>query len=66
MPSSSAATHFVSRAVQLATLTARYGMPATYSLRSYVAAGGLMSYGTRTSGTLFVKSRDGLYTRQRS
>jgi ABC-type uncharacterized transport system substrate-binding protein len=37
---------FVSRAVQLATLTARYGIPATYSLRSYVAAGGLMSYGT--------------------
>jgi putative tryptophan/tyrosine transport system substrate-binding protein len=37
---------FVSRAVQLATLTARYRIPATYSLRGYVAAGGLMSYGT--------------------
>ncbi len=37
---------FVSRAVQFATLTARDRVPATYSLRDYVAAGGLMSYGT--------------------
>jgi putative tryptophan/tyrosine transport system substrate-binding protein len=37
---------FVSRAVQLATLTARGRIPATYSLRDYVAVGGLMSYGT--------------------
>jgi len=37
---------FVSRAVQLATLTARYRIPATYSLRGYVSVGGLMSYGT--------------------
>ena len=37
---------FVSRAVQLATLTARSRIPATYSLRDYVAVGGLMSYGT--------------------
>jgi putative tryptophan/tyrosine transport system substrate-binding protein len=37
---------FVGRAVQLATLSARYGIPATYSLRGYVAVGGLMSYGT--------------------
>ncbi len=37
---------FVNRAVQLATLTARDRIPATYSLRDYVAAGGLMSYGT--------------------
>jgi putative tryptophan/tyrosine transport system substrate-binding protein len=37
---------FVSRAVQFATLTARGRIPATYSLRDYVAAGGLMSYGT--------------------
>jgi putative tryptophan/tyrosine transport system substrate-binding protein len=36
---------FVSRAVQFATLTARDRIPATYSLRDYVAAGGLMSYG---------------------
>ena len=37
---------FVSRAVQLITLTTRDRIPATYSLRDYVAAGGLMSYGT--------------------
>jgi putative ABC transport system substrate-binding protein len=37
---------FASRAVQFATLTARGMSPATYSLRDYVAAGGLMSYGT--------------------
>jgi putative ABC transport system substrate-binding protein len=37
---------FVSRAVQFATLTARGRIPATYTLRDYVAAGGLMSYGT--------------------
>jgi putative tryptophan/tyrosine transport system substrate-binding protein len=37
---------FVSRAVQFATLTARSRIPATFSLRDYVAAGGLMSYGT--------------------
>jgi putative ABC transport system substrate-binding protein len=37
---------FGSRAVQFATLTARGRIPATYSLRDYVAVGGLMSYGT--------------------
>jgi putative tryptophan/tyrosine transport system substrate-binding protein len=37
---------FVSRAVQFATLTARGRIPATYSLRDFVAVGGLMSYGT--------------------
>jgi putative ABC transport system substrate-binding protein len=37
---------FASRAVQFATLTARGRIPATYSLRDYVAVGGLMSYGT--------------------
>ena len=36
---------FVSRAVQFATLTARDRIPATFSIRDYVAAGGLMSYG---------------------
>jgi ABC-type uncharacterized transport system substrate-binding protein len=37
---------FTSRRVQFVTLTARDRIPATYSLRDYVAAGGLMSYGT--------------------
>jgi putative tryptophan/tyrosine transport system substrate-binding protein len=37
---------FASRAVQFAILTARGRIPATYSVRDYVAAGGLMSYGT--------------------
>jgi putative ABC transport system substrate-binding protein len=37
---------FVSRAAQFITLTARDRIPATYSLRDYVAGGGLMSYGT--------------------
>ena len=37
---------FLDRRVQLATLTARDRIPAAYSVREPVAAGGLMSYGT--------------------
>src|SRR5262249_29932919 len=37
---------FLERRVQLATLTARDRIPATYAARELVAAGGLMSYGT--------------------
>jgi ABC-type uncharacterized transport system substrate-binding protein len=37
---------FGSRRVQFATLTARHGIPAAYSIRDFVEAGGLMSYGT--------------------
>jgi putative ABC transport system substrate-binding protein len=37
---------FNTRRFQLATLAARYGIPATYAVRSYAEAGGLMSYGT--------------------
>jgi putative ABC transport system substrate-binding protein len=37
---------FNSRRVQFATLTARDKIPATYPNRDFVAAGGLMSYGT--------------------
>jgi putative ABC transport system substrate-binding protein len=36
---------FVSRRVQLATLAARYRIPAAYPTRENVEAGGLMSYG---------------------
>jgi putative ABC transport system substrate-binding protein len=37
---------FLSRAAQLITLTARDRIPAAFSVRDYVEAGGLMSYGT--------------------
>jgi putative ABC transport system substrate-binding protein len=41
-----AETFFTSRRVQIATLAARHRIPATYASRDYVAAGGLMSYGS--------------------
>ena len=37
---------FISRRVQLATLTTRHAIPAVYNVREYAEAGGLMSYGT--------------------
>jgi putative ABC transport system substrate-binding protein len=39
-------TFFASRSVQILTLTAVNKIPAAYAARDYVAAGGLMSYGT--------------------
>jgi putative ABC transport system substrate-binding protein len=42
---------FASRAVQLATLTARHGIPATYAIRDFVVVGGLMSYGADFADT---------------
>ena len=42
---------FASRRVQLVTLTARDRIPAAYTVRDDVAAGGLMSYGTDIADT---------------
>jgi putative tryptophan/tyrosine transport system substrate-binding protein len=39
---------FNSRRVQFAIMAARYMIPASYAVRDYVEAGGLMSYGTNT------------------
>jgi putative tryptophan/tyrosine transport system substrate-binding protein len=50
---------FTSRRVQFATLTARDRIPAAYSLRDTVAAGGLMSYGTDNADMF---RQVGLYT----
>jgi ABC-type uncharacterized transport system substrate-binding protein len=50
---------FAARRVQLAVLAARYAVPASYSNREYVEAGGLMSYGPNFADT---SRQVGLYT----
>jgi putative ABC transport system substrate-binding protein len=50
---------FNTRRVQLATLAARFGIPAAYAVRDYPEAGGLMSYGT-SIGDMF--RQVGVYT----
>jgi putative ABC transport system substrate-binding protein len=50
---------FASRRVQIATLAARDRIPAAYSIRDFVAVGGLMSYGT---DNLDRYRQTGLYT----
>jgi putative tryptophan/tyrosine transport system substrate-binding protein len=50
---------FSCRAVQFATLTAANKIPATYSQRDFVAAGGLMSYGSDFAGAFY---QIGVYT----
>jgi putative tryptophan/tyrosine transport system substrate-binding protein len=50
---------FTSRFGQFAILSARHGIPATYSNRDFVAAGGLMSYGTDFAETFY---QVGVYT----
>jgi putative ABC transport system substrate-binding protein len=42
---------FVSRRVQLTHLAARHAVPATYPLRDFAEAGGLMSYGSSLTDT---------------
>ena len=40
---------FIGRRVQLANLAARHAIPASYSVRDQLEAGGLMSYGTNVA-----------------
>src|SRR4051812_19253600 len=46
----SSGPYFYARRVQLALLSARYGIPTMYTQRQYVEAGGLLSYGANVSG----------------
>jgi putative ABC transport system substrate-binding protein len=50
---------FNDRRAQLATMTARHAIPASFPARSYVEAGGLMSYGTNVNDAF---RQAGVYT----
>jgi len=50
---------FLGRRVQLIALAARHALPATYNVREFVEAGGLMSYGTNAPD---VYRQVGVYT----
>src|SRR5262249_5302308 len=50
---------FLSRRVQFATLAERNKIPAAYANRDFVAAGGLMSYGTSVADRF---RQSGVYT----
>jgi putative ABC transport system substrate-binding protein len=50
---------FYTRRVQLAALAARHALPGAYSVRQYVEAGGLMSYG---ASLLDMRYQVGVYT----
>ena len=52
---------FFGRRVQLVNLASRYAVPATYALRDFPEAGGLMSYGTNLSEAF---RQVGVYTGQ--
>lgn len=52
-------TIFTNRRVQIAVRAARHGIPAAYSVREFVEAGGLMSYGTNLAD---VYQQLGVYT----
>jgi putative ABC transport system substrate-binding protein len=49
---------FTNRRVQLATLAARHGLPASFASRDNVEAGGLMSYGTNLNDAFL---QNGIY-----
>jgi putative ABC transport system substrate-binding protein len=50
---------FISRRIQLVQLAARHAVPATYPVRDFAEAGGLMSYGTNTADAW---RQTGIYT----